>query len=77
MLEIPLDLEHSAFFGDTLTRVRASSAQGAWTWPDGPARREALGHQSEPDCPGYCTCGELTAKCPARPREWSRRDVTA
>lgn len=44
-------------------------------WPDGPARRLALGHRDERDVPGYCTCGTWAGDCLVRPRKWSTREA--
>lgn len=52
-------------------RYDDATSPNPWDWPDGQKRRLALGHQDEPNVPGYCTCGELAHRCPVRPREWA------
>jgi hypothetical protein len=47
-----------------------AASEDPMDWPDGPRRRLRLGHSDEKYVPGYCTCGELTTLCSARPREW-------
>ncbi len=52
-------------------RASSGADDPMWAAPDGPKRRLALGHQDEPEVPGYCTCGALTTRCRARPRRWA------
>jgi hypothetical protein len=69
--------EHPYQWFSTYSDQYSPAVAALFDQDDSPGRRAALGHAPEPDCPGYCTCGDLCTEPEPRMvgRYWSRIEL--